>query len=238
MLPTWQSGIVQQVEEARPGTRRYWVELPETADFHFKPGQFITLDLPIAEQRNKRWRSYSIASAPNGTNVVELIVSHMHGGKGSSYLFEEVKEGSMLTLRGPQGSFVLPDTLHNDLYLICTGTGIAPFRSMLHHINTAKTEHANIYLIYGSRTEADLLYADEMSSLETEIAGFKYIPTLSRANWQGRQGYVHAVYEELLADRKTATFLICGWRNMIDEAKKRITDMGFDKKSIHIELYG
>ncbi len=238
MLPTWQSGIVKQVEEARPGTRRYWVELPDTDVFHFKPGQFVTLDLPIAEQRNKRWRSYSIASAPDGSNIIELIVSYLHGGKGSAYLFDEVKEGSVLTLRGPQGIFVLPDNLHNDLYLICTGTGIAPFRSMLHHIATAKPIHNGINLIYGSRTVTDLLYADEMTRLEQSIPGFRYLPTLSREEWNGRRGYVHPVYEELLAGNNQATFMICGWRDMIDEAKKRLTEMGIDKKAIHIELYG
>jgi CDP-4-dehydro-6-deoxyglucose reductase len=212
--------------------------LPNTAVFDFKPGQFVTLDLPIAEQRNKRWRSYSIASAPDGTNVIELIVSYMHGGKGSAYLFDEIRVGSVLDLRGPQGIFLLPPDLQKDLYLICTGTGIAPFRSMLQYIYKHNLPHSHIYLIYGSRTVGDLLYADEMRKLEQQMPGFEYLPTLSREDWSGRKGYVHAVYEELLSAQRPANFMLCGWRDMIDEAKKRLTDLGIDKKSIHIEIYG
>ena len=77
MIPKWQTGIVRQIEQATHNTRRYWVELPETEQFDFKPGQFVTLDLPIHEQRNKRWRSYSIASMPNGNNIIELLIVYV-----------------------------------------------------------------------------------------------------------------------------------------------------------------
>src|ERR1700749_2307688 len=121
MIGPWQTGIVKKIEQATHNTRRYWVELPDTPSFDFKPGQFVTLDLPIHEQRNKRWRSYSIASMPDGTNTIELIIVHLQGGTASKYIFEEIKEGSAFTLRGPQGIFVLPAVLDKDLYLICTG---------------------------------------------------------------------------------------------------------------------
>src|SRR6201996_8833498 len=119
MVTPWQTGIVQRVEQATHNTRRYWIELPETPSFDFKPGQFVTLDLPIHEQRNRRWRSYSIASMPDGSNVIELLIVHLEGGLASKYLFDEIKEGSALTLRGPLGMFVLPEHLEKDLYLIC-----------------------------------------------------------------------------------------------------------------------
>ena len=105
------------VEQATENTRRYWIELPETPVFDFKPGQFVTLDLPIHEQRNKRWRSYSIASSPDGSNVIELVIVYLEGGAGTTYFFSEIKEGSELTLRGPQGVFTLPDDITQDMYL-------------------------------------------------------------------------------------------------------------------------
>jgi ferredoxin-NADP reductase len=49
---------------------------------------------------------------------------------------------------------------------------------------------------------------------------------------------VHDIYEEFAKDRQPAYFMLCGWKNMIDEAKKRIVEMGYDRKSIHQELYG
>ena len=238
MIPKWQKGIVKRIEQATHNTRRYWIELPEVQNFHFKPGQFVTIDLPIHEQRNKRWRSYSIASVPDGTNTIELIIVHMQGGAGSSYFFENVTIGTELTIRGPHGVFVLPSELSKDLFLICTGTGIAPFRSMMLHILTQKIQHQNIYLIYGCRTQQDLLYADEMKSLEQQIEGFKYLPTLSREQWEGHSGYVHPIYESLCAQKQPAIFMLCGWRTMVDEARDRLAQMGYDKKDIHLELYG
>lgn len=238
MIPQWQKGIVKQIEQATPHTRRYWIELPETESFHFKPGQFLTLDLPIHEQRNKRWRSYSIASAPDGSNIIELAIVCLEGGLASNYFFNEVSVGSKLTLRGPQGVFTLPELLDKDLFLVCTGTGIAPFRSMLHYVAQQKISHRNIHLIFGTRTKADLLYYDEMKELETTLADFKYHPILSRENWEGPTGYVHSIYEQLCADTPPATFLLCGWRPMIDEAKERLLKLGYDKKAIQQELYG
>lgn len=239
MLQPWQKGIVKRIEQATPNTRRYWIELPETERFDFKPGQFVTLDLPIHEQRNKRWRSYSIASPPDGTNIFELVVVHLEGGAGSGYLFEQVKEGDTLTLRGPQGVFVLPEDKDKEHFFICTGTGIAPFRSMVQHIGNSGLEGYKTNLIVGTRTQADLLYHEEMKRLEAGLPGFNYRPTLSREKWsEGHNGYVHPIYEQLCTDRQPASFMLCGWRDMIDEARERILAMGYDKKDIHIEIYG
>ena len=214
------------------------MELPEVELFPFKAGQFVTLDLPIHEQRNKRWRSYSIASMPDQSNIIELVVVQVEGGAASKYIFSDIKVGSTFTLRGPQGVFVLPDRIEKDIYMISTGTGIAPFRSMLHYINYHQISHKEINLIFGTRTREDLLYADEMKKLEKMIPDFIYSPTLSREEWEGDTGYVHAIYEKLCVDKKPAMFMLCGWRAMIDEAKERILKMGYDKKDIHIEIYG
>jgi CDP-4-dehydro-6-deoxyglucose reductase len=167
------------------------------------------------------------------------VIVLLEGGTGSTYLFNEVTLGSEIQFRGAQGVFVLKETnLENNIFLICTGTGIAPFRSMIHHIKNNNIPHHNIYLIFGSRTREDLLYYDELNQLQKELTGFKYIPTLSREDWEGRRGYVHPIYEELCAGREPHSFFLCGWKNMIDEAKKRILELGYDKKLIHQELYG
>jgi ferredoxin-NADP reductase len=242
MLQPWRTGIVVKIIEETASTRRFWIQIPEIDTFDFAPGQFVTLDLPIHEKKNKRWRSYSIASWPDGTNVIELVIVFLEGGAGTTYLFNEVKEGSKLTMRGPQGVFVLPATIDRNLFLICTGTGIAPFRSMIHHIKRLNISHKNIYLIFGTRLLKDCLYFDELKALENEVDNYYYLPTFSResdVNSGIRRGYVHAVYEELISVTKDpAWFFLCGWKNMIDEAKERILALGYDKKDIHLELYG
>ena len=244
-LQPWRKGIVTRIEQEAYNTRRYWIMIPEVETFDFKPGQFVTLDLPIHEKTNKRWRSYSIASWPDGTNVIELLIVLLEGGLGTTYLFNEVHEGSELTLRGPQGVFILPEPIDKDLYFICTGTGIAPFRSMIHYIQLHDIPHKDIYLLFGTRSQKDLVYMEEMRRMEKEVEGFRYIPTLSREKWDGCCGYVHAIYENLVHEKMngsahvpSAAFFLCGWKNMIDEAKKRIMELGYDRKAIHQELYG
>ena len=234
----WRIGKVIRIENETSDTRRFWIQVSELDSFDFIPGQFVTLDLPIHEKPNKRWRSYSIASCPDGTNVFELLIVLDVNGAGTPYLFREIVVGSELTLRGPQGVFTINEPIDEDLILICTGTGIAPFRSMIHYIKNKQVPHKNIFLVFGCRTKSSLLYFEEMKTLQSEMPGFHYIPTLSREQWEGHTGYVHSVYELLCKEKPLAKFFLCGWKGMIDEARKRITDMGYDKKAIHFEIYG
>jgi ferredoxin-NADP reductase len=255
-LQPWQTGKVIRIENETESTRRFWIQLPGMNQFDFVPGQFVTLDLPIHEKPNKRWRSYSIASWPDGTNVLELVIVLLEGGAGTTYLFNEVKVGSELTLRGPQGVFTLPEQINKDLFFICTGTGIAPFRSMVHHIYNNNVPHQSLHLIFGCRKLGDALYGSELKLLEKQLPAFRYIPVFSREtpgseNHLIRTGYVHGIYEEICRANlqpspdvpgekivKPAGFYLCGWKNMIDEAKQRIQALGYDRKAIHQELYG
>lgn len=243
-IEPWRIAKVIRIENETANTRRYWMQVPELEVFDFKPGQFVTLDLPIHEKKNKRWRSYSISSWPDGTNIFELVIVLLEDGAGTSYLFNEVKVGDEISFRGPVGVFTLPDNLDTDYYLICTGTGIAPFRSMLHEIANKSIPHKRVYLIFGTRKKDNLLYYDELKKLTEEHPGLFYIPVLSREEWDGAAGYVHEVYKKIIESKKhgdelpPAHFYLCGWKNMIDEAKKTITDLGYDKKMIHQELYG
>src|ERR1700744_5911887 len=217
MLQPWQRGTVIRIEQEAAQTRRFWIQLPELPCFDFAPGQFVTLDLPIHDKPNKRVRSYSIASWPDGSNVIELVIVLLEGGAGTHYLFNEVKVGSTLTLRGPQGVFTLPETIDKDLFFICTGTGIAPFRSMSHHILNCNVAHRDIYLIFGCRHFDDCLYRQELTDLAEKIPSFHYIPPFSReaadpANPLLRTGYVHAIYEEVCQANgtlKPASFFLC-----------------------------
>jgi ferredoxin-NADP reductase len=245
MVQPWRQGKVIRITDETPSTRRFWISVPELDNFDFKPGQFVTLDLPIHEKPAKRWRSYSIASWPDGTNVFELVIVLLEGGLGTNYLFNEVSVGSELTLRGPQGVFVLPEPIEKDLFFICTGTGIAPFRSMAHHIQNHNIPHKLIYLIFGCRKFGDALYGKELKELARDMPSFRYLPTYSReepSNYDHliRIGYVHQVYEEICnqGNCPPASFYLCGWKNMIDEAKQRITALGYERKAIHQELYG
>ena len=93
----WRTGKVIKIEQQTDTTRRFFIQIPELQKFDFKPGQFVTLDLPIHEKPNKRWRSYSIASWPDGSNIFELLIVLLEEGAGTNWLFNNVTEGSELT---------------------------------------------------------------------------------------------------------------------------------------------
>jgi CDP-4-dehydro-6-deoxyglucose reductase len=116
---------------------------------------------------------------------------------------------------------------------------------MMHHIHNHRLPHKDIYLIFGTRSQKDLLYYEELKQLAAAEPGFHFIPTLSREQWDGCCGYVHSAYESIIQQKKNGSeelplvnFMLCGWKAMVDEAKERILKLGYTKKEIHLELYG
>ena len=242
-MAKFKEAVVRRVEDRSPTVKSFFLELPDRDRLDFLPGQFLTLDLPISERRRERWRSYSIASAPDGTNGAELCVVHLEGGRGSTYLFEEVEAGSVLQTKEPGGVFTLPPgPLDFDLAMVCTGTGVAPFRSML--LDRLPRETRQFHLIFGCRREEDLLYREEFEALARKYDHFSYSVALSRAEelpegLDATSGYVHSVYERQYATpRPDLRFYLCGWSRMVDEAKQRLLDLGYGERQVVLELYG
>ena len=248
MAWTWYDSKVIKIVDESPTTKRFWVEVESEDAMTFEPGQFVTMDLPIHEKRLKRWRSYSIANAPDETKILEFCIVNLEGGAASKYFFEEVEIGTPIRFKGPSGGFVLKNNIEEDtIVMICTGTGIAPFRSMLLDIVEQKKPFKDIHLIFGTRYADGILYQKEWEKLTKEIPNFNFSIALSRAeelpsneNWDTSKGYVHPIYMEKYKEiRPDIAFYLCGWSNMIDDAVANlIVKMGYDKSQIHYELYG
>lgn len=237
----WYDSHIIKIEDCSTNTKRFWVEIPEIDSFDFEPGQFVTMDLPIHEKRLKRWRSYSIANAPDGSNILEFCIVRLEGGAASSWLFEEAKIGTSIRFKGPSGGFVLPKQIDHDMIMVCTGTGVAPFRSMLHAIANQGIPHRKLHLIFGTREAAGILYREEFEALAEKMPELTYSVALSRdTEWPGWKGYVHQIYEEAYPTiSKDRHFYLCGWSQMVDGAvEKIIVGLGYDKSQVHFELYG
>lgn len=236
----WYEGRVIDIKEMSPTTRQFFVSIGDER-FEFLPGQFVTMDLPVGDKRQQRWRSYSIASHPDGGNVLEFCIVKADDGIGTKYLFEKVKRGDTLKFKGPDGTFILPKNLENEIVMICTGTGIAPFRSMLRYIRDQQLAFHKIHLIFGTRNSSGILYKEEMETMLRDYPNFKYDVALSRESSDGHyHGYVHDIYMKNYLDiMPNRHFYLCGWSQMIDEAVENIIlKMGYDKSQVHYELYG
>ncbi len=220
--------------------------------FNFKPGQYITVDQSADGGRHRNnGKSYSIANAPGGDELEIIIVRPV---EEIIWFWDNIEGGSEISFYGPHGKFLLPDVIDRDLYFICTGTGIAPFRSMLQYIKQHGVPHRNIYLVFGCRNFKDALFFGEMKRLQEEMENFIYLPTFSRETANNhllqRTGYVHAVYEEFIRRNmilngvngiptiKPALFYLCGWQHMIGDAQERILVYGYHASDIQLEIFG
>lgn len=242
----WYEGRISRIENIAPSVKHFWLTLDEADKIAFKSGQFITMDLPIHEKRLKRWRSYSIASPPTegGDATLEFCIARLEQGLATSYLFEKANTETIVRFKGADGTFTLREPIEQDLVFICTGTGIAPFRSMILDIFNHNIPHKNIHLIFGTRTEEDILYRDELEALARQYPEFTFDVALSRepsdSAWLGYRGYVHQIYvAHYRVVRPDVKFYLCGWSKMIDEAVVTLwKDLNYDKSQILYELYG
>lgn len=247
MAWTWYNSVVTKIVDESPSTKRFWLKVDGEKPA-FKAGQFVTMDLPIHEKRLKRWRSYSIANEPDSEDDFEFCIVNLEGGLASHYFFNEVKVGTPIKFKGPNGAFYLKDPIEKDLVFICTGTGVAPFRSMLLDIFAKQKAHKNIHLIFGTRFKSGILYEKEFSDWQKKHDFFTYSVCLSREEeienlilpYQCQKGYVHEVYKHQYKNPDdNIAFYLCGWSQMIDQAVEVLQDeMGFKKEQIHYELYG
>ncbi len=228
----WLDSTLISIEKETEITWKFVIKVH--SDFDYNPGQFVQIKV------NDLIRSYSISSYGLDDNIFELIIGRINGGKMTKYLFENAKKGDNIEIKGPLGKFILPEIITGDILFVCTGTGIAPFRSILQSIIDKKINHNNIYLISGTRVKKDILYFDEMKNFENLIEGYKYIPVLSREKWEGESGYVHDQYLDLIKNNKLQDpiFYLCGWRDMIKQARGNLKELGFDSKKIKLEIYG
>lgn len=229
---------VLDIVDENATVRRFYLKYPNEVQLNFKAGQFVILDMPIESKYTHR--EYSIASPPTLDNIIELCIVLNPEGAGTRYLFEQVKPGDTVKTTLPIGKFTLPEAIEDDICFICTGTGIAPLRSMALYVLNQGLPHRNMHMVFGNRYLDDILYHQEMQHLHEKLDTFHFHPVLSREapdKWQGRTGYVHTIYEELFADKRPATFYICGWTAMLKEARERLEAMGYDRKRIKFESF-
>ena len=228
---TWLKGKFKKIDKITKLTWIFTIELEEK--FEYKAGQFVNIKV------NGVTRSYSIASYDSGKNTFELLIVKLEGGALTTMLFGDIKEGDALEAKGPYGHFLLPKEIDSDLFFICTGTGLAPFRSMLDLIIQQNLSHKKIYLIFGTRTQEDLLCFDEINDMKKSVEGLVYVPVLSREEWDGATGYVHKHYKKIISDENLTDpiFYLCGWRDMILESRNNLKDLGYDTKKIICEIY-
>lgn len=211
------------------------VKLKFARPMEFEPGQWVYLY--AQREGNEVKKPYSIASPPSmmKNRAMELCIKRIENGFMSNFLCD-LKKGDALKITGPYGVFGIKDN-SNDKIFVATGSGIAPFRSMIPTL--LENDFAkDIWLFFGVRTESDIIYNSFFSSLQSAKKNFHFVPILSRQpHWKGEKGHVQDVLPKYLDSAENKDVYICGLIPMIDEVASVLEELKFKKSQLHFEKY-
>jgi ferredoxin-NADP reductase len=214
-------------------------ETPEAATVLIKPGykwpghragQYVRIGIDIGGVRH--WRAYSLTSDPDRRDGrISITVKNVDEGKVSPYLVRRSDPGTIISLGGVEGDFVLPDPPAARLLFISAGSGITPIMSMLRHL--ARTDSlGDTVLLHSARTPADVIFGQELRAMASEHAGFRLHEQHSSAH--GRLEPMHL--NELCPDWSERDTFVSGPGAMLDALTNLWAEYG-DPERLHMERF-
>jgi CDP-4-dehydro-6-deoxyglucose reductase len=194
------------------------LQLPANDTFVYRAGQYVEFIL-----RDGARRSYSMANAPSHGAGLELHIRHMPGGRFTDLVFGSMKEKDILRIEGPMGSFFLREESSKPMVFLASGTGFAPLKALLEHMQQCGITRP-VTLYWGGRRPADLYMDDWVQAQCGAMPNVHYVPVVSDAlpedAWQGRTGFVHRAVLEDFADLSGHQVYACGAPVVVDSAKR------------------
>jgi ferredoxin-NADP reductase len=238
---TWRLARVAEIRAETSRTSTLVLDLPGWPGH--RTGQHVDVRL-TAEDGYQTERSYSIASAPDGERI-ELTVERIDDGEVSPYLVGELRAGDQLELRGPVGGyFVWEPRLGGPLLLVAGGSGVVPLMAMLRQ-RAASDAGGTVpaRLLYSSRTQADIIYRDELERLAAADPTLRVSHTLTRSQPPGWQGWSRRIDAAMLrevawppAERPLA--YVCGPTSLVESVAAILVEFGHDPVRVRTERFG
>ncbi len=196
------------------------LQLPANDQFRYHAGQYIEFIL-----RDGSRRAYSMANAPHtqeATPGLELHIRHMPGGKFTDHVFGAMKEKEILRVEGPFGSFFLREDSKKPMILLASGTGFAPIKALIEHMQHQKIRRPAA-LYWGGRRPRDLYMDGWIRERLADLPQLYYVPVVSDAlpedEWTGRTGLVHQAVLDDFADLSGHQVYACGAPIVVDSAR-------------------
>lgn len=244
--PQQYTGIITKKLQLTKTVFHFFIDIDHPAGFTFVPGQYGTF---IIDKKNRR--QYSFCSAPNATSF-ELVVDVAPMGPGSIYFLEK-NVGDTIEMLAPLGNFTLSENSLKKVF-VATGTGIAPFRSMLRNgifnsqfsISNKNTNNSlsaisnpSISLYWGLRYEDDVYWDRELKAIAGQLTGFQYFLSLSKPTeqWDGLKGHVTQQVFQHEKNSKNCEFYLCGNTAMITEMQTQLSAMNVPKEQVKIDQF-
>ena len=213
-MPTRVSSLLRKTEDVM----LMQLQLPANDSFVYRAGQYVEFIL-----RDGARRSYSMANAPSHGPGLELHIRHMPGGRFTDLVFGSMKEKDILRIEGPMGSFFLREDCDKPMVLLASGTGFAPLKALLEHMQHCGITRP-VTLYWGGRRPADLYMHDWVQAQCAAMPQLRYVPVVSDAlpadHWHGRSGFVHLAVLEDFPDLSGHQVYACGAPIVVDSAKR------------------
>jgi ferredoxin-NADP reductase len=208
----------------------------------FQAGQFVVLRLHLDPDKPSVLRSYSLSDLP-AANHFRISVKNELNGIGSPFLCNRAREGDLLDVSAPRGSFTLRPG-QNPVVLLSAGVGATPVMSMLHSL-AAERSQREIWWIYGARNRVDHPFAEESRSLLKQLSrGREYI-VYSRpaANDQvgsdfDAPGHVDTALLERIGVSQGSDFYLCGPSSFLQNMRDGLRNWGVLAENVHTEIFG
>ncbi len=237
----WQLATVTRIIEQTPRIKSFFIALAEP--FAYRAGQHVDVRL-TAPDGYRAQRSYSIASAPDGTAVIELAIERLADGEVSPFFHDVVAVGDPIELRGPLGGyFFWPAEGTQPILLAGGGSGIVPLMSMLRHRH-AVADRRPVALIYSTRTMSDAVFAAELIELASGDETFVLALTLTREQPARPGDYNRRVDGPMIAEvlarlpAVPSDAFVCGSNAFVNAAADGALHAGLPAAAIKTERYG
>ena len=227
---------ISSLQRMSPDVIRLQLQLPASESFQYRAGQYLDVLL-----RDGARRSYSMANAPHTGPGLELHVRHMPGGRFTDLVFGSMKERDIVRIEGPMGSFFLREDSDKPIVLLASGTGLAPIKALIEHMQERRiTRPATLF--WGGRRPQDL-YMDAWVRAQCALMpSLHYVPVVSDAvpedNWRGRTGFVHRAALEDIPDMSGYQVYACGAPVVVDAAQRDFSDLaGLDEAEFFADAF-
>ena len=227
---------IASMERKSPDVMVIRLQLPANDPFVYRAGQYVEFLL-----RDGSRRSYSMANAPHNGPALELHIRHMPGGKFTDHVFGVMKEKEIQRIEGPFGSFYLREESDKPMVLLASGTGFAPIKALIEHMQFQNIQRpATLY--WGGRRPHDLYMDDWVRARLAEMPHLHYVPVVSDAlpedNWTGRTGFVHRAVLEDLPDLSSYQVYACGAPIVVDSARDDFSELaGLDEEEYFADSF-
>ena len=228
-----QSATVLSATDLTPGVRQL-VVLPREQGIDFKPGQWVSLKLPVGS-RPPLNRAYSMAAPSTSSGELTLVLDRVTDGVGSTYLFQ-LKPGAELILSGPYGNFVLPPSIDRELLFVARYTGLVPIRCMLKELY-ARPFRGSVFLVAVAPAEEELLFHHEFLSLAVTHPGFRYLPLVAAAGEQQAVDLTLPMLRPLFDGSEKVLPMLCGTKGFVRPLRSHFVEAGYDRKEVKTETY-